>query len=71
MDDREYLRLMGQNIANIRKKKGMKVTELAYACDMEKTNLIPIEKGRINVTALTLHKIANALEVDVKEFFCF
>lgn len=71
MDNREYLRLVGQNISNLRKKKGMKVTELAHACDMEKTNLIPIEKGRINVTALTLHKIANALHVDVKEFFYF
>jgi transcriptional regulator with XRE-family HTH domain len=36
---------------------------------MEKSNLIPIEKGRINATAITLLKIAKALGVEVKELF--
>lgn len=71
MDDREYLRLLGQNISNLRKKKGMRVIDLADECNMEKSNLIPIEKGRINATALTLLKIAKALDVDVRELFYF
>ncbi len=49
----------------------MTTQALADECDMEKSNLIPIEKGRINTTALTLLKIANALKVDVKDFFDF
>jgi transcriptional regulator with XRE-family HTH domain len=71
MKEAEYLKLVGQNISKIRKKKGLTTVQLADACDMEKSNLIPIEKGRINTTALTLLKIANALNVDVKDFFKF
>jgi len=45
--------------------------QLGYECDMEKSNLIPIEKGRINTTALTLLKIAKALDIEVKDLFDF
>lgn len=71
MNGPEYLLLIGKNITKIRKLKGLTIVELGYRCDIEKSNLIPIEKGRINVTSLTLLKIAQALEVDVKEFFEF
>jgi transcriptional regulator with XRE-family HTH domain len=71
MNEQDYLILIGKNITRIRKKRGLTSKELGYQCDMEKSNLIPIEKGRINVSATTLLKIAEALEVDVKEFFEF
>jgi transcriptional regulator with XRE-family HTH domain len=71
MRDKDYLILLGKNITRFRKKKGLTSKELGFMCDMEKSNLIPIEKGRINTTALTLLKIAEALEVDVKDFFDF
>ena len=45
--------------------------KLADDCDIEKSNLIPIEKDRINTTLSTLHKLAKALNVDVKQFFEF
>lgn len=34
-------------------------------CDIDKSALIHIEKGRINVTVKTLIKIADALEITV------
>lgn len=71
MSEKEYLKLIGQNITKIRKRKGLTTVELADASDMEKSNLIPIEKGRINVTATTLLRIARALKVDVQDFFKF
>jgi transcriptional regulator with XRE-family HTH domain len=69
--DTEYLILLGKNITKFRKQKGITTKELGFLCDMEKSNLIPIEKGRINATTLTLLKIANALDVEVKDFFDF
>ena len=69
MKDKDFLKQIGQNIIRIRKKKGWTTKELGYQCDIEKSNLIPIEKGRINVTATTLLKIATALDVEVQEFF--
>lgn len=71
MTPAEYLILIGNNISKIRKKKGLTSKELGLRCDIEKSNLINIEKGRINVTANTLLKLANALEVEVMEFFRF
>ena len=69
MKDEEYLILIGKNISRIRKEQGFTIKELGYRCDMEKTNLIPIEKGRINVTVGTLIKISKALTIDLKDLF--
>jgi transcriptional regulator with XRE-family HTH domain len=67
MKESEYLIQIGKNITRIRKEKNLTSKELGYICDIEKSNLIPIEKGRINVTITTLVKIAKALNVDLKD----
>lgn len=69
MKDIDYKKIIGGNITKIRKKKGLTSKELGYLCDIEKPNLIAIEKGRINITITTLVKIAKALEIDVKALF--
>lgn len=69
MKDKDYRLIVGKNITKLRKKSNLTTKELGYMCDIEKSNLIPIEKGRINVTLDTLSKIAFALNVDVKDFF--
>jgi len=68
-DETDFLIGLGKNIAQIRKEKSVKQTELAYMCDMEKSNLIRIEKGRTNPTTLTLRKLSKALKISVKTFF--
>ena len=67
MRDSEYLIKIGKNITRIRKEQGLTIKELGLNCDIEKSNLVPIEKGRINVTILTLGKICKALNVELKE----
>ena len=67
MNESQYLILIGKNISRIRKAQGLTIKELGYRCDIEKTNLIPIEKGRINVTISTLVKICEALKVELKD----
>jgi transcriptional regulator with XRE-family HTH domain len=69
MTEKDYLLKIGANMTRIRKKRGLTINEVAMECDMDKSNLIHIEKGRINVTFHTLYKIAAALDSDVKEFF--
>lgn len=69
MEDKDYLKLIGENITRIRKSKNLSTNELANLCEMEKSNLIPIEKGRINVTVNTLIKISKALEIEITELF--
>ncbi len=67
MKQSEYLKKIGANITKARKVKKLTIQELAYLCDMEKSNLIPIEKGRINITMGTLLKISQALEINPKD----
>lgn len=69
MTDQEFLKYLGKNISNIRKLKGYSQLDLGLKIDMEKSNLSAIENGRQNPTSLTLKKIADALEVTIKDFF--
>jgi transcriptional regulator with XRE-family HTH domain len=66
-----YRKNIGENIRRIRKQRSLTLKELADTVEIEKSNLIPIEKGRVNVTISTLYKLAKALNVEVKEFFEF
>jgi len=67
MGEKNYLRMIGENISRIRKKRGLTINKLGYMCDIEKSNLIPIEKGRINITIKTLVKIAKALNANLQD----
>jgi len=69
MKDKDLFKTIGANITKYRKAKGYTVQALADECDMEKSNLIPIEKGRRNTTLGTLNKIAKALDVEVIMLF--
>ena len=66
MKDKEFFILVGKNVTKYRKQQGLTVQKLADECDIEKSNLIPIEKGRINITLSTLLKLSKALKVEVK-----
>lgn len=69
MNDQEFLIELGNRIAKIRKAKGYSQLDLGTIIDMEKSNLSAIENGRQNPTSLTLKKIADALDVEVVDFF--
>jgi transcriptional regulator with XRE-family HTH domain len=71
MTKAEFLKQLGASIAKHRLKKKLTQTEVAYACDFERGNLTRIEKGKANVTAETLLKISEALDVPVAKFFAF
>ncbi len=62
---------LGARIQEIRKSKNLTQEVLAEKIDMDKPNLSNIECGKRFMTAETLEKIANALEVEEKELFDF
>ena len=68
-ESRQFLIGLGKNVARLRKAKGLKQAEFAYKCNMDKANLIRIEKGRTNPTSLTLRKLAKVLEIKTQSFF--
>ncbi|OJX38801.1 helix-turn-helix transcriptional regulator [uncultured Flavobacterium sp.] len=69
MTDQDFLVRLGKSIAEIRKRKGISQNELCAVINMEKSNLSAIENGRQNASSLTLKKIADAMNVEVREFF--
>jgi transcriptional regulator with XRE-family HTH domain len=68
MDDKEFLLKLGERIAYQRKEKELSQTELGFLINVDRTNISALENGRHNPTALTLRKIADALECEVCEF---
>jgi transcriptional regulator with XRE-family HTH domain len=64
-----FLKSLGENIASLRKGKNFTQMQLSNKCNIEKSNLVRIEKGRTNPTTLTLFRIGQALEITVGKFF--
>lgn len=69
--DKEYLKKLGKNISKIRRANKFSQLDICAIISMEKSNLSAIENGRQNPTTLTLKKIADAVGVEVHDFFKF
>lgn len=67
MTDKEFLKKLGKNISTQRKIKGMSQMDVCAIINMETSNYSAIENGRQNITALTIKKIADALQVSTNE----
>ena len=72
MDEREqYLKALGERVIFLRNEKGMSQAELAHVSNMESASLRKIEKGRINPTVWTLHRLCETLDITLSELFEF
>lgn len=72
MDKRDYeifLKAVGTNIRNIRNDKGLSMETLAHEAEIEYRQLGRIERGEVNTTIISLHRIATVLKVDITTFF--
>ncbi|MEG1759275.1 MAG: helix-turn-helix transcriptional regulator [Alistipes sp.] len=63
----EEILCISQRVRNLRRERNLTIQELAYRCDMERSNLSRIEAGRTNLTIKTLCVICNALNVSLQE----
>lgn len=60
---------VGNRIRVLRKQKGLSQEKLALIAGVDRTYLAGIESGKRNATIVSLEKIANALNVTMKDFF--
>lgn len=60
---------IGPRVADIRKTKGMRVTELARRCGVSSSLISQIERGQSRPSVGTLFSIARALDVPIDAFF--
>ena len=67
LDYQEEVAYISNRIRQLRKEKHLTVQELAYRCDMERSNMSRIEAGRTNLTVKTMCIICNALCVSLRD----
>ena len=63
----KILIIFGDKIRKIRKEKDLSQEELAHKADLHRTYIGMIERAEKNITLVNIEKIANALEVNIKE----
>ncbi len=64
-----FTKALGKHLRKIRKDKGLSMEQLAYKAEMEYRQIGRIERGEVNATVVTLFRIAEGLDVDIKELF--
>lgn len=70
-ENEKFLKELGKKIDRVRKRKKLSFQQMSFMCDIEKSNLVKLTKGKGNVTANTLYKISKGLEVSLKAIFDF
>lgn len=69
MENREILIKFGQRVREIRKEKKLSQEDLSFKADLHRTYIGMIERAEKNITLINIEKIANALNVEIKELF--
>jgi putative transcriptional regulator len=65
------LKKLGERIIEIRTKKSLSQTDLAYMCNWDRQTLHKIEKGKVNTSIFILHTIATELKVSLSDLLEF
>lgn len=67
----KYFQKLGSKIKRLREEKEIDQKSFAFDCEIGRTQLYMIEKGRTNPRLLTLMKIADGLEIPIDELLKF
>src|SRR5690606_28671906 len=71
LNENSFLKAFGENLKNLRKKKGFTQEQLANDLDIEISQISRIERGVINTSIGNVNAIAKVLKIDCKELFNF
>ncbi len=62
-------RKIGGRIKGLRNKANISQMELALLADLDRTYITSVENGKRNISIVNIEKIANALNITLKDFF--
>ncbi|MDY4559721.1 MAG: helix-turn-helix transcriptional regulator [Eubacteriales bacterium] len=63
--------LVGKRVRELRNSIGISQEELAVLAGLDRTYITSVECGKRNISIVNIEKLANALQVSLKEFFSF
>lgn len=64
-----FLKMIGSNVRRKRVEKNITMESLAFDSGIEYRQIGRIERGEVNTTVMSLHRIAIILQIDIKDFF--
>lgn len=67
MQREDILKFVGRRVRENISSRGMKIRDFSHKCEIDESHLYQIMAGKVNITAITLQKIAIALDVELKE----
>jgi transcriptional regulator with XRE-family HTH domain len=62
---------VGSRLQAIRRKRGLSQEALAHEADLERAFVSGVERGIFNISVDALARLADALQVHIREFFDF
>ncbi|MBQ7307749.1 MAG: helix-turn-helix transcriptional regulator [Clostridia bacterium] len=62
---------VGQRIKELRTKQGLSQEEFAFKCELDRTYITSLERGKRNISLENLEKIAKAFNMSLSQFFDF
>lgn len=65
----EVIKSIGERIRQKRIELNLSQETLSYDANIPRNQIGRIERGEINTTIITLHKICKALQINIKELF--
>lgn len=69
LDDRRFLRSLGQRLRQYRLDRQWTQAELARRCELHRTFVGSVERGERNISILNLRLIARVLRVSLADLF--
>lgn len=67
--DKTFLKEFGLKVQQRRKELGISQEELAFRAGFHRTYIGMIERAERNITLSNLKRLADALEITIKDFF--
>jgi transcriptional regulator with XRE-family HTH domain len=65
----DFQKRVGARVREIRTEQGYSQESFAEACELHRTHVSLLERGRINITVNTARQIAHVLKISLSELF--
>ena len=65
----DFQKRVGARVREIRTEQGYSQESFAEACELHRTHVSLLERGRINITVNTARQIAHILKISLSELF--